>query len=78
MRDHGPGVPEDQLARLAQPFYRPDSARSRATGGTGLGLYLCRLVAQSHGARLTLRNAAPGLAAEVVWGETGLADNPAP
>lgn len=78
VRDHGPGVPEDQLARLAQPFYRPDSARSRATGGTGLGLYLCRLVAQSHGARLTLRNAAPGLAAEVVWGETGLADNPAP
>jgi signal transduction histidine kinase len=33
----------------------------------GLGLYLCRLVAQSHGGTLTLRNASPGLEAEVRW-----------
>ncbi|QBK05229.1 sensor histidine kinase [Hylemonella gracilis] len=61
VRDHGPGVPEDQLGHLAQPFFRPDAARSRGTGGVGLGLYLCRLVAQAHGGSLTLRNAAPGL-----------------
>ena len=61
VRDHGPGVPEDQLAQLAQAFYRPDSARSRAAGGVGLGLYLCRLVAQAHGGRLLLDNARPGL-----------------
>jgi signal transduction histidine kinase len=67
VRDHGPGVAEDQLARLAEPFYRPDTARTRATGGVGLGLYLCRLVAQSHGGTLQLRNAAPGLAATVRW-----------
>jgi signal transduction histidine kinase len=65
VRDHGPGVPEDQLALMAQPFFRPDAARSRGTGGVGLGLYLCRLVAQAHGGNLTLRNAQPGLLATV-------------
>ncbi len=67
VRDHGAGVPEDQLSRLAEPFYRPDVARTRATGGVGLGLYLCRLVAQSHGGSLVLRNASPGLDATVRW-----------
>jgi signal transduction histidine kinase len=61
VRDHGPGVPAEDLQRLAQPFYRPDAARSRGSGGVGLGLYLCRLVAQSHGGALLLRNAGPGL-----------------
>lgn len=61
VRDHGPGVPEAQLDQLAQAFYRPDSARTRAAGGVGLGLYLCRLVAQAHGGRLVLSNAQPGL-----------------
>lgn len=67
VRDHGPGVADDQLARLAEPFYRPDTARTRAAGGVGLGLYLCRLVAHSHGGTLVLRNAGPGIAAEVRW-----------
>lgn len=67
VRDHGPGVPEDQLSRLAEPFYRPDVARTRSAGGVGLGLYLCRLVAQSHGGTLVLRNASPGLEATVRW-----------
>jgi signal transduction histidine kinase len=61
VRDHGPGVPDAQLAQLAQAFYRPDSARTRAAGGVGLGLYLCRLVAQAHGGRLVLSNTRPGL-----------------
>jgi signal transduction histidine kinase len=65
VRDHGPGVPDDQLARLAEPFYRPDSARTRSAGGVGLGLTLCRLVAQAHGGTFVLRNAAPGLAVTV-------------
>ena len=66
VRDHGPGVPPEQLARLAEPFYRPDSARTRAAGGVGLGLHLCRLVAQAHGGRLELHDAQPGLAARVI------------
>jgi signal transduction histidine kinase len=61
VRDHGPGVPEDVIPRLGQPFYRPDSARTRHAGGVGLGLTLCRLVAQAHGGTLTIRNARPGL-----------------
>ncbi len=66
VRDHGPGVPDDQLPHLAQPFFRPDTARTRSAGGVGLGLYLCRLVAQAHGGALTVRNARPGLAVTVV------------
>ncbi|WP_225782521.1 ATP-binding protein [Xenophilus sp. Marseille-Q4582] len=61
VRDFGHGVSDAQLAQLAEPFYRPDSARARAAGGVGLGLYLCRLVAQAHGGQLVLRNALPGL-----------------
>ena len=61
VRDHGPGVEERQLDRLAQAFYRPDTSRQRRTGGVGLGLYLCRLVAVAHGGTLTFRNAQPGL-----------------
>jgi signal transduction histidine kinase len=60
VRDFGPGVQEDQVQHLAEPFFRPDSARQRATGGVGLGLYLCRLVAQAHGGSMALRNAQPG------------------
>ncbi|MEO8297677.1 MAG: HAMP domain-containing sensor histidine kinase [Burkholderiales bacterium] len=63
VRDFGPGVPPEQLAQLGQAFYRPDSARTRSAGGVGLGLYLCRLVAQVHGGTLQLRNAEPGFEA---------------
>ena len=66
VRDHGPGVDESVLPHLAEPFFRPDAARERATGGVGLGLYLCKLVAQAHGGQLVLRNAHPGLAADVL------------
>ena len=61
VRDFGPGVDEAQLEHLTEPFYRTDSARQRATGGVGLGLYLCRLVAEAHGGALDVRNAQPGL-----------------
>lgn len=67
VRDFGPGVDEAQLARLTEPFYRTDSARQRATGGVGLGMYLCRLVAQAHGTQLELRHAGPGLGVRVLW-----------
>ena len=65
VRDFGAGVPENQMERLADPFYRADAARQRSTGGVGLGLYLCRLVAQAHGGSLVLGNAQPGLRATV-------------
>ena len=61
VRDHGPGVAEDQLPNMATPFFRPDAARGRSTGGVGLGLYLCRLVAEAHNGTFSLSNAQPGL-----------------
>lgn len=68
VRDHGPGVASDELrARLGQPFYRPDSARARSSGGVGLGLYLCRRVAEAHGGKLRIRAAEPGFDVSVVW-----------
>jgi signal transduction histidine kinase len=66
VRDHGPGVADDMLGRLAEPFYRADAARRRSTGGVGLGLYLCRLVAEAHGGTLRIENAQPGLRVQVV------------
>ena len=67
VRDHGAGVTEEQLAQLSQPFYRADPARQRVTGGVGLGLTLCRLVAQAHGGRLEFRRAEPGLEVGMTW-----------
>jgi signal transduction histidine kinase len=61
VRDFGPGMDESQLQHAAEAFYRADAARLRTTGGVGLGLYLCKLVAEAHGGTLTLRNAHPGL-----------------
>ena len=65
VRDFGPGVPEHQIGQLSKAFYRPDAARGRASGGVGLGLYLCKLVATAHGGELSIANAQPGLAVTV-------------
>jgi signal transduction histidine kinase len=65
VRDFGSGVDAAHLPHLSEAFYRADAARERRTGGVGLGLYLCRLVAQAHGGTLQLRNAQPGLEAMV-------------
>lgn len=54
IQDHGPGVAPEHLAHLGDAFYRPDAARQRQTGRHGLGLYLTRRIAESHGGRLEL------------------------
>ncbi len=62
--DEGPGIPEAQLEQVFEPFFRLEASRSRATGGTGLGLGIARNIARSHGGDLVLRNRpAGGLAA---------------
>ena len=66
VRDFGPGMDEAQLQHASEAFYRADTARQRSTGGVGLGLYLCRLVAEAHGGALSVRNAGPGLEVDVV------------
>lgn len=54
VEDQGEGISAEHMAHLSEPFYRADSARQRNTGGFGLGLYLCRLIAQAHGGRLEI------------------------
>ena len=60
VRDHGPGVPESELARIFEPFYRTDSARTRSSGGTGLGLAIARRAVEWHGGRICASNAEGG------------------
>jgi two-component system sensor histidine kinase CpxA len=60
VRDHGPGVPEAELAHLFQPFYRLVQARVPQPGGAGLGLAITERVVQLHGATLAAANASGG------------------
>lgn len=50
--DQGTGVPKEELPRLTEAFYMVDKSRSRKEGGAGLGLTLCRQIAELHGAGL--------------------------
>tara|TARA_R110002094_G_scaffold20630_9_gene32158 strand:+ start:744 stop:2126 length:1383 start_codon:yes stop_codon:yes gene_type:complete len=63
--DQGPGVPEEDLARLFEPFYRVDTARARQTGGHGLGLSIARQALMMHGGTIDARNTRPGLAMRI-------------
>lgn len=66
IRDHGPGLPETELEKVFEPFYRTESSRNRDTGGTGLGLAIARNLLQRQGGEVRLANAAGGgLIAEV-------------
>lgn len=56
VRDHGPGIPDSEIEKIFEPFYRIESSRSRETGGTGLGLSIARNIAQAHGGDVRLRN----------------------
>ena len=56
VEDDGPGIPEDAIARMMEPFTRLEASRNSATGGAGLGLALARAIAEQHGGNLTLAN----------------------
>jgi signal transduction histidine kinase len=58
--DDGPGIPEDQMAKVFQPFYRVEDSRGRDTGGTGLGLAISQSIVRTHGGELTLANRSGG------------------
>ncbi|MDB5774420.1 MAG: histidine kinase [Herbaspirillum sp.] len=60
IRDHGNGIPADQLDAVFEPFFRLETSRSRDTGGTGLGLTIARNIAENHGGTLTLSNCTDG------------------
>jgi signal transduction histidine kinase len=54
VRDRGPGFEPEDKDKIGEPFYRGDPSRTRETGGSGLGLYLAKLVAEAHGGSLDL------------------------
>ena len=56
VEDSGEGIAAEHLSQISEPFYRADSSRQRNTGGFGLGLYLCRLIAQAHGGELIIQS----------------------
>lgn len=56
IRDHGPGIPADQLDKVFEPFHRVENSRSRETGGTGLGLTIARNIVEQQGGTIALAN----------------------
>lgn len=52
VEDNGKGMTREQLLHITEPFYRTDRSRSRADGGAGLGLALCKRIAVTHGAKM--------------------------
>lgn len=56
IRDEGMGIPEAELEKVFEPFYRLEGSRSRETGGTGLGLGIARNVARAEGGDVRVRN----------------------
>ena len=63
--DEGPGLAPDEAARIFERFYRADKARTRARGGSGLGLSIVAAVAEAHGGRVSV-DTAPGAGARFV------------
>jgi signal transduction histidine kinase len=60
IRDEGPGVTAEDLARLTEPFYRAENSRSRKTGGAGLGLTIAKKMVEASGGTLTILNGVDG------------------
>lgn len=56
VKDEGIGIPQDEIARITEPFYMVNKSRSRKQGGAGLGLSLCLQIARLHGGRLEIRS----------------------
>lgn len=64
--DNGPGIPEAELESVFKPFYRPELARQRETGGVGLGLAIVRTCVEACGGTVQCRNRSPkGLEVEI-------------
>ncbi|WP_417594510.1 ATP-binding protein [Parasphingorhabdus sp.] len=54
--DSAPGVPPDAVPRLFEPLFRIDQVRDRASGGSGLGLAVCKTIAEAHGGRILAKD----------------------
>jgi signal transduction histidine kinase len=56
IEDDGPGIPDNRLEEVFEPFVRLEESRNNATGGSGLGLTLARSIAREHGGDVVLEN----------------------
>ena len=56
IKDDGPGIPEEELQNVFEPFYRTDKSRSKKTGGYGLGLALCKKIMDVHEGGIKISN----------------------
>ncbi len=65
VKDQGSGIAAEDIPRLTEAFYRPDSSRRRGTGGYGLGLYLCKLITEAHGGQIVIESE-PGQGTRVI------------
>jgi two-component system sensor histidine kinase CpxA len=65
VRDFGPGVPEDALTRIFDPFFRVEESRDANSGGSGLGLSIAKRAVQVHHGFIAAENASPGLRVQI-------------
>ena len=61
VEDKGPGIPEYQMNKVFEPFFRLEESRNRDTGGIGLGMAIARNIIRNHGGDIQLENTAGGL-----------------
>lgn len=66
VRDRGPGVPEEMLSHIFDPFFRVEEARNTNGGGSGLGLSIAKRAVQAHQGCIAAENASPGLRVRIV------------
>ncbi len=66
VRDHGPGIAEDEAPRIFERFYRADSSRDRSTGGSGLGLAIVSAIVAAHAGTVRLEQTPGGGATMVI------------
>jgi two-component system sensor histidine kinase CpxA len=65
VRDEGPGVPQESLAHIFDPFYRVEKDRGRTSGGVGLGLAIAKRAVELHHGQMRASNISPGLLVEI-------------
>jgi signal transduction histidine kinase len=65
VRDCGPGVPEEAITRIFDPFFRVEESRDASGGGSGLGLSIAKRAVQLHHGTICAQNASPGLRVKI-------------